>query len=257
MLRKCPYKFALGNFAMKKAALLRYTPSKVKRTIDSSIEAPPVHYCITAAELIAALSETKIKDRDSILDLLNALQGYEVHSIIPKPIRKEKESGNSVMKTKPAFKEKQVKALFVLESGEYKYFDILIAPSNIKEAGYGAYALEEIPKGARGFYKGIPRRGKDVNPYYSWTVKTFDDDGDQDARDLPLYYVDAEDEKFANWTRYVNCGPTAKSNNMEPDQHFGTFWYVATRTIKALSELFIDYGIRYRVENLKMDADVY
>ena len=111
--------------------------------------------------------------------------------------------------------------------------------------------MDPIPEGAKGVYKGVSRREQHANLYYAWTVKSFDPEtGETDDDDIPQYYVDAFDLKTSNWTRFVNCGMTKADNNMDTDQVFDKFFYVATRDIEAGEELFIDYGPDYRKCNL-------
>jgi hypothetical protein len=240
--------------------------NKSKKIVeDKKIEAPTANYNVSAEKLTEILEKhcTDI-NRDQLIKIFTSLQKYEDYSVldIPKP---SKDDVSDEHQTPPPFKEKIVHALFYIPSnkrsektgrkmlGKYKYIKIRLAPSSIKAAGIGAYAVDPIPKGARGIYKGISKDEEDTNMYYAWTIKTFDEEsGETDYNDESLYYVDAFDLKKSNWTRYVNCGLTDKANNFESDQKFDKIFYVATRDIKPDEELFIDYGEGYRVDNLGM-----
>lgn len=215
------------------------------------IESPDVHYVIPADKLSEILANYGF-DKKSFEKLYNNLKKYEDVSIT-----KEIVHGMSSNKEKIKMP-RVIDALFYIPKtkktrGRYIFLKIKLAPSSIKNAGTGVYALEDIPKGAKSFYKGIRKEDEDINPYYSWTIKSYDDEtGEQDSEDEPLYYVDAFDIKTSNWTRYVNCGMKNKYNNMESEQKYDKIYYIATRNIKKGEELFIDYGEDYRKDNLNM-----
>ena len=246
------------------------------------VETPPVHYKICNDEFYKILGKyiklekpkgifsklttiissvdlvklCNIKDAEVAIKLFNELVEYEDYSIIEEPCdtKEEKEEEDEEHKTPATFDIKEVNALFYFPSLKtYKYIKLKIQPSTIKEAGFGAFAMEKIPKGARGFYKGIAKKEENANMYYSWNIKSFDPTtGITDYEDNELHYVDAEDIENSNWTRFVNCGMKKKMNNMDSDQLYDKFFYVATKDIKEGDELFIDYGIDYRKYNLKL-----
>ena len=244
--------------------------------LSGSPESPECNYNIPAAKLVEILQAhgfgkgTKDGGHRLFESVFTDLKSYEDYSILNPPQKTQEEE---VHQTDPPFEEKIVNALFWVpklssgrsekissasktkktKKGGYKYLKVRLAPSNIKAAGIGAYAVDPIPKGARGVYKGIPLKEKYANMYYSWTVKTFDPDtGEADENDDPLYYVDATKLEVSNWTRYVNCGMRKKFNNFDSDQLYDKFFYVATKNIEKDEELFIDYGESYRVDNLEM-----
>jgi hypothetical protein len=133
-----------------------------------------------------------------------------------------------------------------------KMLQIAIRPSAIKAAGDGAYAHSFIPKGAYGVYRGQIKDADNANMPYSWQIMSYNKKtGESDDKEI-LHYVDASSLKHSNWTRFVNCGMTSKDNNMEAEQRFDKFYYIALRDIYPGEELFIDYGLPYRKYNLKL-----
>jgi len=228
--------------------------TKTPKLIDDeeTIEAPEACYSIKADKLVALMQECGITKRSTYLKLFNLLQPYEDWSVLNKPRKPAVETNVHAHTAKVPFDEKIVRALFFIPSlDKYKYIRLRLAPSAIKAAGTGVYAMDPIPEGAKGVYKGVSRREQHANLYYAWTVKSFDPEtGETDDDDIPQYYVDAFDLKTSNWTRFVNCGMTKADNNMDTDQVFDKFFYVATRDIEAGEELFIDYGPDYRKCNL-------
>lgn len=147
--------------------------------------------------------------------------------------------------------------LYVPSLNAYKFFRIRIAPSTIPQAGEGVFAVDPIPKGAEGIYKGVKRyegtiSGSRVNALYSWDVYEYDPETGVSKNRKTLLFVDAANPKTSNWTRYVNCGPTKKSNNVDVEQRYTDIYYMMKRDIKPGEELFVDYGPAYRREHLKM-----
>jgi len=208
------------------------TPEKMFETIGTSPE--------KLGPELAAKFLTMLREHED-QSVLNAIEDIE-------------EEVSTEHLTVQHFDEKELYALFFLyEEDCYKYIKIKIAASTIKEAGMGIYALENIPDGAVGQYKGIPRVEDDTNMYYAWVVKSFDPvEGLPDDADTYMYYIDATDFKRSNWTRYVNCGMTNKHNNMDQEQVYDKIFYTATRNIKEGEELFVDYGEEYRTWNFGM-----
>lgn len=158
--------------------------------------------------------------------------------------------------------EKIIKAKFYIPSnqegkvGKYKFIKLKILPSNIKNAGMGCFTLEDIPKGAKSRYKGVFRTKNSnvVEPTYSWAIYKYNKKGITKYKTL-IGYLDALNTKYSNWTRYVNCATKNNENNMEPDQNYDKLYYVALRDIKSGEELYIDYGIDYRIYNLNMKGE--
>lgn len=151
---------------------------------------------------------------------------------------------------------KIVKGKFIVPGSDKSAFlKIKIAPSSIPQAGSGAFAEDFIPKGSRGIYTGVhrPAGSSKVDSLYSWEYHEYDKKTGKQVPDAKtLGYIDASNPKRSNWARYVNCGPTKKSNNFIPEQRFNKIYYVATRNIHPGEELFIDYGLGYRRDNLGM-----
>lgn len=191
---------------------------------------------------------------------LSMLREHEDQAVIepPEPIEGGEEPSGEHLTAQP-FDEKELYALFFLyEEKRYAYIKIKIAASTIKKAGMGIYTLEDIPDGAVGQYKGIPRVEEETNMYYAWVVKSFDPiEGFPDESDTYMYYIDATEFDRSNWTRYVNCGMTEAENNMDQEQVYDKIFYTVTRDIKAGQELFVDYGEDYRVWNFGMEEGVY
>jgi len=145
-------------------------------------------------------------------------------------------------------------ALFYIYAlSRYKYIRLRLGPSTISGAGTGVYAVDPIPKNAIAEYTGLyVRKDGCPNMYYSWTIKSYGEDGLPDEHDKTLFYRDSSDPKTGNWTRYVNCGLTRKDLNFSQEQVYGHVFYVSNRAILADEELFIDYGPAYRKKNLGM-----
>lgn len=141
------------------------------------------------------------------------------------------------------------------QEGKYKgqIFKLKIAPSSIPNAGKGVFAMEPIPKGAKGAYKGKKMSLSKGDPYYSWIIYDYDPvTGIPYPENKELFLRDAHNPKLSNWTRYVNCGLKRRLNNLDIEQKFDQIYYFAKRNIKAGEELFVDYGPDYRKVNLGM-----
>jgi hypothetical protein len=168
----------------------------------------------------------------------------------------------SVNEIKSKNNDKIVKGQFYIPSlikgkvGKYKFLKLRIAPSTIKNAGMGCYAVDNIPKGARGCYRGVFKslNSEKVDYLYSWEIFKFNKKG-KTKYTGPIGYLDGSNDKYSNWSKYVNCSNNRSGNNMEPDQHYKKLYYIALRDIKEGEELFIDYGEGYRKDNLKMKGE--
>jgi len=228
--------------------------------VEKKYETPNTTYKITPDNLVKILQKmgtANYKDYNTLEEFFTKMKIYEDHSVLTKP-KKEDNNDDSLIEvhqTKPDFKEKIVNALFwVPKFNSYKYLRVRIAPSNIKKAGMGAYAVDKIPKGSIGFYRGVAKTEDYVNMFYSWVIKSYDKKGNPDNEDEVLYYVDASEPKLSNWTRYVNCGLTERENNFDSDQKYDKIDYVAIKDISVDDELLISYGIDYMQNNLGMEG---
>lgn len=234
----------------------KYRGNKAPGPIEKKYETPDTHYKISSDKLIKLLQKmgkANYKDYGTLEKFFTEMKEYEDDSVPNVPKRANNNELVEVHQTKPKFEEKTVNALFWLPKlNAYKYLRIRIAPSNIKKAGMGAYAIDNIPKGAVGFYRGIPKTEKYVNMFYSWVIKSYGNSGEVDEDDAVLYYVDATDPRASNWTRYVNCGSRERENNFDSDQNYDKIQYKALRNIPDGEELYIDYGDEYRRDNLGM-----
>jgi len=149
--------------------------------------------------------------------------------------------------------EQIIKAKFYIpDENKYKYIHLKIAPSTIPNAGMGVYAVDDIPKGASGLYRGIKRPLRRGNAYYSWIVYEYDMETGETISNKEMFLLDATNKNTSNWTRYVNCGLKKRFNNMSCMQKFDKIYYYAIKNIKPGKELFIDYGKDYRKVNLGM-----
>lgn len=144
---------------------------------------------------------------------------------------------------------------YVPSTGKYSFYRVRIAPSTIPGAGLGAFAMDEIPFGAEGVYRGVKRTTETANVPYSWEIYDYDlRTGIPKQTKSPMHYVDASDKDKANWTRFVNCGIKRRHNNLYAEQRYDKLYYVASKSIKPDEELFIDYGPAYRKNNLNMSG---
>lgn len=160
--------------------------------------------------------------------------------IMEKSIQNENE--DCIIKTK----------FYIPEEKKYKYFHLKIAPSQIPNAGMGVYAIDNIPKGAQGLYKGVKKSMTRGNVYYSWVIFEYDTVTGEANTKKGLYLLDASNKNVSNWTRYVNCGMKKRDNNMDSIQKFDKIYYYTTKEVQKGKELFIDYGPGYRKSNLGM-----
>ena len=141
---------------------------------------------------------------------------------------------------------------FIPSENKYRYLRLRIAPSKIKDAGMGVYAVDKIPKDAECPYKGVKKSMERGDVYYSWIIYEYDLITGNSITTKELFLLDASNKKTSNWTRYVNCGMRRRDNNMDSIQKFDKIYYFAKKNINPGQELFIDYGLGYRKTNLGM-----
>lgn len=189
--------------------------------------------------------------------LFSFLQEKERKSLPPSKAAFDISSKDVELITSP-FKSLLINALFCDLSGSYFYVKLIIKPSLIEAAGMGVFAIEKIPRGSYGYYKGVLKSEETYNPHYSWTIRRWDPvSGDELEGGEDMYYMDASDLRHSNWTRYVNCPPHGVKCNMFMEQYFSQVKYVAKEDILPGDELYIDYGRGYRVDNIGMQTKNY
>jgi len=121
---------------------------------------------------------------------------------------------------------------------------IEIKGSTIPGAGRGAFAATDLPKGV---YLG-EYAGKLYD--YDWAMKNLPDDtyffevGQRRSERFPRKIIDAQDEAFANWTRFMNCS-TAKTANILGYTVGHHVEFYARHDIPAGTELLYYYGLEY------------
>lgn len=127
--------------------------------------------------------------------------------------------------------------------------DICISPSQIKEGGLGVWCKRFISMNTVfGPYKGMFVKKEQVDDWssvvksgYAWEILN------QEGK--PFCYVDARDEKYSNWLRYVNCARYEEEQNLVAFQYRGNIYYRAYKNIAPGCELLTWYGRKYG-ENL-------
>ena len=238
---------------MESAAVVELPKFKTERT---QWETPNVSYDIKAHDLLKILQKrisAKVLSKETTAKLFTDLIDYSTVVVEEPPNLKRGVRKLPKERTIPDFTEKQVYALFHMpDAGAYQYLELRIAPSQVKGAGLGVYAVDPIPNGAMGEYKGVSKQSRFTNHSYAWEVKQYDRRSGEVLSENAAFYIDAFDLDRSNWTRFVNTGTTREQNNMDSDQYFTTFYYVANRDIKSGEELFIDYGEEYRKDNLNL-----
>ena len=231
----------------------------MKKIDDHSIHLPPVEYHFSPQQLLSFLNELGVytelgspHSQDDVEDVLTVAQKYASYKYKTKRSKKKKSVNEHERLVSPGFSEKIVRVPFLYPNNEYHYLRVRIGPSTIPEAGMGAFALDQIPRGSRDHYRGVIANEKNANAYYSWMISPYNKKTGEEIPGKKMAYIDCEDPNDGNWTRYVNCGPTSKKNNIDVEQHFDKIFYMTLRDILPGEELFVDYGEEYRTENLKM-----
>lgn len=118
---------------------------------------------------------------------------------------------------------------------------IEIRPSDIPDAGMGAFAKAPLSAGQRlGPYEGrmlTPAEYEALDDRrYVWELRKDDE---------PVAYVDGRQRRRANWTRYVNSPRTASEENVTATQVGMRMVYFAKRDIAPGEELLVWYGAEY------------
>lgn len=149
-----------------------------------------------------------------------------------------------------------IRARFYIPStSKYSFYRIKISKSTVTNAGQGAFAIDEIPFGAEGVYRGVKKSLDNANVPYSWEIYDYDlQTGIPKTTKKSIFYIDASENDKSNWARFVNCGMKRRHNNLFAEQRYDKLYYITTKTIKPGEELFIDYGSSYRKNNLGLSG---
>lgn len=62
---------------------------------------------------------------------------------------------------------------------------------------------------------------------------------------LVTHVIDARDEKYSNWLRFVNCARNEDEQNLIAFQYRGEIYYRSFKVIEPGMELLVWYGDRY------------
>ncbi|XP_066214150.1 histone-lysine N-methyltransferase PRDM7-like [Saccopteryx leptura] len=114
-----------------------------------------------------------------------------------------------------------------------------IRPSGIPEAGLGVWnEASALPVGLHfGPYKGQITEDEEAgNNGYSWLITK--------GRNCHEY-VNAKNEFWANWMRYVNCARDDEEQNLVAFQYRRQIFYRTCQVIKPDCELLVWYGGEY------------
>ncbi|XP_044760953.1 histone-lysine N-methyltransferase PRDM9-like [Coccinella septempunctata] len=118
---------------------------------------------------------------------------------------------------------------------------LAILPSPIH--GLGVFAKVALKKGIKmGPYEGKITKVESTAGY-SWKLR--------DGR-----LVDAADDKFSNWMRYINCARHVGEQNVVAFQYKGNLYYRTCSDIKVGEELLVYYGHSF-AKNLGIDVRNY
>ena len=211
------------------------------------MDVAPAYYSLSCVDLTKILRKhIKNMKRSELESIYSELEKHSDYSLTQPPTKIHTIKRNIVPDDK-----KQIHGLFFV-NGKYKYYKLLIDVSKITGAGYGVYAAERIPKGARAWCRGEHKMDGYAKNEYAWKLSSFDYETGEPDEEEEIYSVDTFDKTKSNWTRYVNCGPSRKSNNFNMVQYFDRVFYITNKTVNPGEELYIDYGKRYRRDNLGM-----
>ena len=122
--------------------------------------------------------------------------------------------------------------------------EVQVLPSTIPGGGFGLFTTTFLPKGIRlGNYEG-PLVCRAEHPNADDSAYMFD----LDELGAPGWSIDAEDERYSNFLRFVNHNKASK-RNVTTVGHFENgmpvVTYQTTRNIPSEKELFVDYGPGY------------
>ncbi|RZF40705.1 hypothetical protein LSTR_LSTR007996 [Laodelphax striatellus] len=112
-----------------------------------------------------------------------------------------------------------------------------VAQSKIVNAGKGVWTRDMIKNQVQfGPYQGRKGKGNPKDPNYAWQLREVAGG---------LNYVDASDERYSNWMRYVNCARNIHEMNLMAFQFEGAIYYRTFRLVAPHEELFVFYGEQF------------
>ncbi|XP_039300594.1 zinc finger protein 184 [Nilaparvata lugens] len=112
-----------------------------------------------------------------------------------------------------------------------------VAQSKIANAGKGVWTRDMIKNQIQfGPYQGRTGKGNPKDPNYAWQLKEMAGG---------LNYIDASDERYSNWMRYVNCARNINEMNLMAYQFEGGIYYRTFRLVAPHEELFVFYGEQF------------
>lgn len=120
---------------------------------------------------------------------------------------------------------------------------ILIKKSTVPNAGYGAFALSDIPKGYYAPYRGRFSKRQPRNSLYTWEVDRFNRASGEPINDKPYAFIDGINE--THWTKFVNSPEEKDGGCLDVFQKRDRIYYKTKRDIKKGEELFVWYGSEY------------
>lgn len=120
---------------------------------------------------------------------------------------------------------------------------ILIKKSNIPNAGYGAFAMCNIPKGYCVEYQGKFTKRQPINSIYTWEVEKYNKASGEPINNKPYAFIDAQ--KTVHWTKYVNSPNDSDGGCFDVYQRRDKIYYKTNRRIKKGEELLVWYGHEY------------
>lgn len=138
----------------------------------------------------------------------------------------------------------------VFRKGDKKFITkILIKKSNIPNAGYGAFAMSNIPKGYSIPYIGKFTKRQPVNSIYTWEVEKYNKASGEPIDGKPYAFIDAI--RTTHWTKYVNSPDKSENACFDVYQKRDKIYYKTNREIKKGEELLVWYGHEYYDEYCK------
>ncbi|XP_044173325.1 uncharacterized protein LOC114956231 isoform X2 [Acropora millepora] len=116
-----------------------------------------------------------------------------------------------------------------------------LKPSSIPDAGLGIFAKDRFESDVVfGPYWGQKISVSDLTPNvdqsYMWDII---------ENGLVTHVIDARDEKYSNWLRFVNCARNEDEQNLIAFQYRGHIYYRSFKVIEPGMELLVWYGDRY------------